>query len=86
MTRRDDDPSDRPGTRAAAALHHIAEALGCPPETFFRQAEPESGLTSAKELLCLWAELSDTQARRRILSQIRWEVERGRRVGGEAAS
>lgn len=81
MTRRDDDPSDRPGTGAAAALHHIAEALGCSPETFFQQAEPESDLTSAKELLRLWADLPDSQARRRILSQIRWEVERCHEVG-----
>lgn len=78
MTRRDDDPSDRPVTRAGTALRQIADALGSPVETFFQQSLPEREAVSAEDLLRLWAELPDAQARRRVLAQLRFEVERHR--------
>ena len=78
MTRRDDDPSDRPITRADTALRQIADALGSPVETFFTPSQPEGEVVGSEELLRLWAELPDVQARRRVLSQLRFEVERHR--------
>ena len=78
MIRRDDDPSERSVTQASAALRQIAEALGSPVETFFPRSEPENEVVSAEELLRLWADLPDAQARRRVLSQLRFEVERHR--------
>lgn len=78
MIRRDDDPSDRPGARAAVALHQIAKALGSPIEMFFLQLQPENEAISAEELLRLWTDLPDAQARRRVLSQLRFEVDRHR--------
>jgi len=78
MIRRDDDPSDRPGARAGIALRQIADALGTPIETFFQQSQPVSEAISVEELLRLWADLPDVQARRRVLSQLRFEVERHR--------
>ena len=78
MTRRDDDPSERPSARSAIALSRIAEALGTPVETFRRHPSAEGGTESAQELLRLWSDLPDTQARHRMLSQLRFEVERHR--------
>jgi hypothetical protein len=72
----DNDPSDRPKGRTAAALHQIANALGCSVDVFFEKSSIVSGTESADELIRLWNELPDTQARRRILAQIRREVDR----------
>lgn len=78
MTRRDDDLSDRPDARAIVALHRIAEALGSPVETFLQQPQSLNEISSTEELLRLWGDLPDAQARRRILSQLRFELERDR--------
>ena len=78
MTRRDDDPSERLGARSAIALSRIAEALGRPVETFLRQPSAQGDTESAQELLRLWSDLPDIHARHRVLSQLRFEVERHR--------
>lgn len=78
MTCRDDDPSERLGARSAIALSRIAEALGTPVETFLRQPSAKGHTESAQELLRLWLDLPDLQARHHVLSQLRFEVERHR--------
>lgn len=78
MARSDDDPSAAPTPHASAALHQIADALGTSVETFFPRSQPENEAVNAEELLRLWADLPDAQARRRVLSQLRFEVERHR--------
>ena len=78
MMRRNGDPSERPSARSAIALNRIAEALGRPVETFLRQPSAKGDTESARELLRLWSDLPDPQARHRVLSQLRFEVERYR--------
>lgn len=75
---RDDDPSDQANGRADAALRRVANALGYPVEAFFREAAPTDAIGDASELLQLWAELLDPEARQRILAQLRSEVDRRR--------
>jgi hypothetical protein len=77
MMRSDDDPRDPLEGRTATALHRIANDLGCSVDVFFEQSPvAASGPEGTYKLLRLWNELPDTQARRRILAQIRGEVDR----------
>ena len=55
--------------RALPLLNHLAESLGCSPETFFNQGSHE--LSDTLELLRLWMATEDRSIRMRALVVLR---------------
>lgn len=62
----------------AAVLQRLAEAVGCSVEAFTQSYPPEDATAGAYELLRLWAEIPDVQARQRLIAQAQREAERCR--------
>ena len=62
----------------AAVLQRLAEAVGCSVEAFTQPEPPEDAAAGAYELLQLWAEIPDLQARQRLIAQAQREAERYR--------
>ena len=61
-----------------AVLRRLAEAVGCSVEAFTQPYPLEDATAGAYELLQLWAEIPDLQARQRLLAQARREAKRCR--------
>ena len=57
----------------AARLIEIAGLLGCPVQTFF-EITVSCDIVTTHELLRLWGQIDDRQARQRILQTVREEV------------
>lgn len=62
--------------RASTTLRRLAALLERPVETFFQPLRPEDPFEGALELLWLWGEITDAQARRRVLSLAQREAGR----------
>ena len=62
----------------AAVLQRLAEAVGCSVEAFTQSYPLEDATAGAYELLRLWAEIPDLQARQRLIAQAQREAERYR--------
>lgn len=62
--------------RADALLDRLADALGCPVETFFQGPGQDRDAVLTLELFRLWCAIAEPQRRHHILTVARQEVER----------